>query len=113
MVDGTSYELIIHVLFLPSVSSTLQEVIHAIVILEKTAADIQANASSYFSVDSGGLSYFITSSTLTLKGNINCPVGSVSDDGVCGKLCVSLIFFDKFRTSNTNITKKPSVDIIL
>ena len=74
-----------------SVSSALQDVIDAIVSLELTAADIQANASTYFDVETGGVIYTISNSSLTLSGIIDCPDGSVSNDGVCGKnkLCLS------------------------
>ena len=68
-----------------SVSSTLQDVIDAIVSLELTAADIQANASTYFDVEIDGVIYTISNSSLTLSGIIDCPDGSVSNDGVCGK----------------------------
>lgn len=66
-----------------NVSSALQDVIDAIVSLELTAADIQANASTYFDVEIGGVTYTISNSSLTLSGIIDCPDGSVSKDGVC------------------------------
>ena len=69
-----------------TVSAGLQELVDAIVSLELTAADLQANASSYFNVKSGGVTYTINDTSLTLEGIIDCPPGSVPDDGVCGKL---------------------------
>ena len=68
-----------------TVSAGLQELVDAIVSLELTAADLLANASSYFNVESGGVTYRINDTSLTLDGIVDCPAGSVSDDGVCGK----------------------------
>ena len=67
-------------------SAGLQELVESIVSMELTAADLQANASSYFNVDSGGVTYTIDGTSLTLDGIVDCPSGSVSDDGLCGKL---------------------------
>ena len=69
-------------------SDGLQELVDAIVSLELTAADLLANASSYFNVDSGGVTYTIDGTSLTLNGIVDCPSGSVSDDGVCGKYII-------------------------
>ena len=69
-------------------SAGIQELVDAIVSLELTAADLLANASSYFNVDSGGVTYTINGTSLTLGGIIDCPAGSVSDDGVCGRYII-------------------------
>ena len=66
-------------------SPALEELVYDIVSLELTAADLVANASSYFNVDSDGVTYTIDNTSLTIDGIVDCPAGSVSDDGVCGK----------------------------
>ena len=66
-------------------SDGLQDLVESIVSMELTAADLQANASSYFNVDSGGVTYTIDGTSLTLDGIVDCPSGSVSDDGLCGR----------------------------
>ena len=68
-----------------TVSAGIQELIDAIVSLELTAADLMENASLYFNVESGGVTYTINDTSLTIDGIVDCPVGSVSDDGICGE----------------------------
>lgn len=68
-----------------TVSEGLQEIVDAIVALELTAADIQANASELLSVQEDGMSYTIDESSLVVSGESECPSGQVETEGLCTK----------------------------
>ena len=64
-------------------SEGLQEIVDAVVTLELTAANIQANTSELLSVQEDGMSYTVDESSLVVSGESECLDGQVETVGLC------------------------------